>query len=412
MEKIYGKKSKTALITLFLMVFTMPVFAINSTYKNILKEINIKKAPGGSYYINLIFNKNYTEPLSITKKAPKNYDILLPETQISSDNVKISYKDGKDKVKIKIDEFPYLDKSINNGYVKITAVTTDNSLLKVVSNEKLLPNIEKIPPKNVEIVNKQLATISSKVKTDSIPPIQAAPPVKMEEKKQVPTEATTEDQKTEAKTEEPLRELPSDLAPPTKNPWDVNYFDILVKISLVLFVTITIFWKLNKYIKTKYNCLKPACNQIKTQPVEDLETSQNTFESEIQRQQQAKPIESKTTQNRFVQEEIDDEDENVEQMELEEEYEVDQTKPKLLSNSQIEKNKGFYLIKYDGESALIGYIGEEIFVIKRFDKVFNPNLQTRLHERGKTKSNYLVRVDNYKALVEVSETQMKAIVEF
>ena len=99
-------------------------------------------------------------------------------------------------------------------------------------------------------------------------------------------------------------------------------------------------------------------------------------------------------------------------MELEEEYEVDQTKPKLLSNSQIEKNKGFYLIKYDGESALIGYIGEEIFVIKRFDKVFNPNLQTRLHERGKTKSNYLVRVDNYKALVEVSETQMKAIVEF
>ena len=77
------------------------------------------------------------------------------------------------------------------------------------------------------------------------------------------------------------------------------------------------------------------------------------------------------------------------------------------SGYSIDNEKGFYLVKMDGISTLVGKIDEDIFVLKKFDKIINQPIQVRL-DYG---SVYIVRVGGFKCLVEVSEDKMGTLLE-
>ncbi len=402
MKFLFKKVNNSLLTVVTLLAFSVPSHAINSNYKNTLEQINISKSGMGSYTLNLIFNNNYSEPLNISKRSPKMYSVVLPETQISSNNVKVTYKDGKDNVRLRVDEYPYLDSSINNGYVKITATVNDNSLLKVVSDKNLLPSENKIAKKNIEIINKELATVGAKLSPDPIPPIQAAP-------NQIAQDAneakTPENQQPQSKIEPQEESLPMiDMQPPTKKPWNADYLDMIVKMSLLVFIFIVLAAKLKRVIHEKLTSMSVR------------RSSNNSFAQEVSNQ--AKDIQQTTEnstisakkQNRQLDE--DDEEENVEIIQPKMTATINPENPQLLSISHIDKNKGFYLITYDGEASLIGYIDDNIYILKRFESLSTKNMQTRLHEKEKNRANYLVRVDNYKALVETTETSMKVLIEF
>lgn len=407
-------------------MFSLKGIALDSNYKNSLEEINIKKASGNSYLINLLFNNTYTEPLSIQKKTGNSYSIILPETRISSDNVKIIYKEGngKDKIKLEIKEYPYLDQSINNGYVKVTATTIDNVSLKVASDIKLLQKSKTVDSKNIEIIKKEkpqnqtsIETTTEKINNENLP---------------IPTK---EIPKIDTGTNQVGAKIPA-----VKNKVNPDYLDILVKISLVLFILLLALRQMYKTFKkpvikgqTKQNARKEI-----DEDSEELVTTQNRvkpksqFDEEVERLSKQETTQSTINENNSIESEdfineIMNENQNEEDDEYEDEdfdydfdYDeegeieeiIDDSIPKLISTMPISKNKGFYLVKYDGSTALIGYIRDEIFVINKFDKIYNTNLQARLNERKKNKSNYLVRIDNYKALVEVSETNMKVLIEF
>ena len=72
----------------------------------------------------------------------------------------------------------------------------------------------------------------------------------------------------------------------------------------------------------------------------------------------------------------------------------------------IDENRGFYVVNLDGVSALIGRIGEEIFVLKKFDTNVD-NLQVRLDNENV----YMVKAGDFKSLVDVDETQMGVLIE-
>lgn len=81
------------------------------------------------------------------------------------------------------------------------------------------------------------------------------------------------------------------------------------------------------------------------------------------------------------------------------------------SKVEIDANKGFFLVDYEGTTSLVGQIGEEIFLLKRFDNPIKGKLQARLNESKGGVSDYMVRVNSFKAIVQVAPEGMNLLIE-
>lgn len=84
--------------------------------------------------------------------------------------------------------------------------------------------------------------------------------------------------------------------------------------------------------------------------------------------------------------------------------------PILLYTSPLSSNKGFCLVEYNGKYSLIGYINEEIFLLTQFDSIKSKEIRARLSGTQKSKERYIIKLDDYQALVEVSEKKMNLVV--
>lgn len=109
--------------------------------------------------------------------------------------------------------------------------------------------------------------------------------------------------------------------------------------------------------------------------------------------------------------EIEESEEKIEPAEevIEEEQESGNI---LLSEFSLGQDRGFYLVDYEGETALVGQINEDVFVLKRFEYKISGKIQARLNERKGSAGIYLVKVGGFKALVEVDANSMKLLLEF
>ena len=85
--------------------------------------------------------------------------------------------------------------------------------------------------------------------------------------------------------------------------------------------------------------------------------------------------------------------------------------PMLLNTVPLGKNKGFCIVEYNKKYSLIGYINNEIFMLDQFENLKNYEIRSRLTESQNSKDRYIVRLGEYKALVEVSEANMSLLLE-
>lgn len=81
------------------------------------------------------------------------------------------------------------------------------------------------------------------------------------------------------------------------------------------------------------------------------------------------------------------------------------------SGFSIDATKGLYLIDYEDTTALVGYIGEDVFVLKRFDSPVKGKLQARMSEHTGNAATYIAKVGNFKALIEVTPEKMGLLLE-
>ena len=79
----------------------------------------------------------------------------------------------------------------------------------------------------------------------------------------------------------------------------------------------------------------------------------------------------------------------------------------IKSKYDIDHNKSIMMVESDGISSIIGKIGENVYVLKKFDKVINKPLQVRL-DYGDV---YIVKAGNFKCLVDVAEDKMGTLLE-
>ena len=63
----------------------------------------------------------------------------------------------------------------------------------------------------------------------------------------------------------------------------------------------------------------------------------------------------------------------------------------------------------DDAFALFGYVGDKVFLLKKFNDLTQINLQARFYDRNANSDLYIVRLDSYKAMVEISDKGMKEL---
>lgn len=496
---LYMRKNKFFLVLLLIFTFALKGLAIDAAYKHTLTDVNIREVSPNNYWVNVIFKDRYTEPLKLQKKGDYSYAVLLPETRLDPKKVKIVYEPIKENISAEVLGYPYLDNSVENGYSKIVIRTERKSNIKLLSNPSFVPAFDKIPKDSVVIMDTETATREQEAKKKK-------QEGEKEKKEQGAKQEIDPGQVKLFAPEGQQEVLKEEIAPPEPPP--IDYFDVALKLSLLLFVLLVggkpLYNLVIKIIKNKQakdakaqeppieestsvqdnktefedfneqdftqevnfaeqlvqeeQPKKPAQEQAPVKQVEhrQIRPQQQVKQTEPQNQpvqqqvetippqpqpteQQAKQVEPhqiqpQQTENMPVQpqptvqqtaskdviskastQKIDDEEDDTDfDIDSEEETEkpLDPNAPKLVSNVKISNNKGFYLIRYGSIYSLIGYINDEIFVIKNFEKVYNHNLQTRLNERKHDRATYIVRVDNYKALIEVSETKMCTLIEF
>ena len=78
----------------------------------------------------------------------------------------------------------------------------------------------------------------------------------------------------------------------------------------------------------------------------------------------------------------------------------------VIASESFGENRGLCLVNYDGSIALIGYIGDEIFVIQNFGKItlLNPSIQVRVAEQNDHDTIYIVKTANSKLMVRETKT--------
>lgn len=85
--------------------------------------------------------------------------------------------------------------------------------------------------------------------------------------------------------------------------------------------------------------------------------------------------------------------------------------PMLLNTSPLTRNKGLCVVEYNKKYSLIGYINNEIFLLDQFENLKNYEIRSRLTESKNSTDRYIVRLGEYKALVEVSDADMSLLLE-
>ena len=97
--------------------------------------------------------------------------------------------------------------------------------------------------------------------------------------------------------------------------------------------------------------------------------------------------------------------------ELREEY-VTVDGLRVLSKVDLTDSSGFYLVNFENFSSLIGYINEEIFVLKTFDVFVNNEIYVKVAEQLSDKIyRYIVKVGLYKMVIEVTDKKMSHLID-
>ena len=84
---------------------------------------------------------------------------------------------------------------------------------------------------------------------------------------------------------------------------------------------------------------------------------------------------------------------------------------KMQPEVKINDKTGLYLVNYENFSSLVGHIGDEYFVLKKFDNVVSGKVILKQAEKLDNVARYLVRVGKNKMVIEVSDSSMTKLLD-
>ena len=367
-------------------LFVSPIFAEVSD-SNILSKIIVEQAENNSYRLNLLFNQKFTGNAFIQKGESGNYYVYIPETIIQSNKIKIAYKNRKDKsnIKISIEEKPFIKEDMQSNYVRISVNMKDDYSLRLLAQtaEKEKNVFSAAPIKFNSFIFIVLLAVVIYLFFKMI---------KM-------TKSTYRTSYTA---------FPTGYSLPIKDHENNNEYD-LQTIKPTTLPKLNIKKTLKSIDNNSFSCFDiPLVND--TKPTQDEFKSTLKQTSNLLKEKSAKSKLTNPISNNFIEDSSELALPVIEKIKKKEEKaEEKNTTPELLSELHITPTKGFYLTTVDDSFALFGYVGEKVFLLQKFNDLTQINLQARFYDRSANKDMYIVRLDSYKALVEISDEGMKEL---
>ena len=84
---------------------------------------------------------------------------------------------------------------------------------------------------------------------------------------------------------------------------------------------------------------------------------------------------------------------------------------KVVSQVQIKKNAGLYMVDYEGNHSLVGFKNDNYYVLKSFNEMPSKELQARLYDKTGQKEQYLVKLGKEKMIVEFNRKEIKHVMD-
>jgi len=372
---------------IFTLFFIFIIFAISSyaenTASNVLSKILIERSENNSYSLNLFFNDKFEGRAFIQNKEPGNYYVFIPDTMMNQENIKLIYKDKHDKknIKLNIEEKPFIKNNANSNYIRISVDIFDNSSIRLIAKTiDEAPASNKIPYINFSslliiimialaafMITKVMKATKGKQNTNSFT---AYPAGYLNSQKEYMKEA---DKETSVTTKPLLPKVNIKKTLKSSDSDSFSCFDI------------------------------PLVNDI---PQESFGFKNNTkpISGLLSKSKQTNPIKKAS---------MEDSSEfalpMVEDIKTEEPDTNKINQPELLSELHLSPNKGFYLTTVDDKFALFGFVNDKVILLKRFEDLTQINLQARFYDKNNDNDMYIVRLDSYKAMVEISDSGMKEL---
>jgi hypothetical protein len=382
----------------FLLSISLLVLSLQSSaeiqYSNILSKIVIDEAEAQNYNINLIFDKKFDGNAFIQKRQNGSYYVFVPDTAAEAKNIKIIYRDGKDKsnIKIKLEESVYQKDDTDTAYVKLDVDITGNYSIQLYSKTVDEYNLDPVKfnfnwGKTICGIILLLAFIIllklisvSRNNTKGMPHIISPYPI--------------------LKTDLPSNLISAAERSVLEKKYDADNFSTKQNIKMS-----------DRTFKDTFSCFDIPSTEENKNDYQDIEINSKIKQPAINLYE--KTLKSKIT-NPITKADNEASEFSMPVVEdivpvQKEQKEVKKDYPELLSELRITPTKGFYLTTIDNTFALFGFVGQNVFLLNKFSDLSQINLQARFYDRQKNSDLYIVRLDSYKAMVEISDTGMKEL---
>ncbi len=381
---------KNNFFKLFLLAFILIMFFIPLSAKaqsvNALSKIFVNRLDRNIYGINLFFNSKYDNNAFVQQKDTGSYYVFIPDTQMNSKHISVIYKYGSDKsnIKINVEEKPFYKEDVKSSYIRLTVDVAPDYSIKILSN-----TMDNFPM----AVSSPFFNFSSFL---ALMLIGAAIYILVRVLK-----VSGMSKSSDSYTAFPAGYIKYEDNNSLTIPKDFNSAMSLPKFNL------------KKTIKTAdakdFSCFDIPDANGSSKPFSAYKTllkqTSETMKEKTLKEKHTSPISvSKTNSDSeldlpVVEDIIDTKTNQTEE----------KAEPELLSVLNLGPNKGFYLTTVEDAFGLFGFVNDKIFLLKKFNDLSQINLQARYYDRNFDKDVYIVRMDSYKAMVEVSETGMQEL---
>jgi len=361
----------TVLTVLSLQSFAADVY-------NKLSEIMITKSDDYTYNLNFVFNNDFKGHAFMRTPSVGQYSIFLPDSEKLRRNVKIKNMAKKmPKIKVSVEENPYVKDNVESSYLKVNVKTDPDYSINLISQKAKQPAPFDIAAKiviNMLTVIVLIAAITSyfvfyrkKEKNSyTVFPVRYNDELKNKQKEDKDYNNTPEVTNPVTSGEKSFNSSDSknfkcfDIVREELKPQNKNY-------------------KIQSSIKQTSVITNVLKNTAKLSQAQNIMEDSSKFEM---------PYADETIKK--------EENREIQQQEF-------------LSLLNITPSKGFYLTEEDNLFCLFGFTGGKRFLLKKFNDLQQINLQARFYDQNSKSDIYIVRLDTYKAMIEISGSEMKEL---
>ena len=372
-------------LSIIFIMFLFSIKAFSAENLNTLSEIKINTTENNIVNINLLFKDTYKEKAFLQKQEDGSYYVFLPNT-VPVKNTKISYENilDRDKVRLTIEGKTAIKDDKNYSYTKIQTDINKNYGIKLISKVQKSNNfgLFGIIIASIFVLSLLINSIKRN-KTNKRPKSQsfARYPRNFKE---------------EAFDISPINTTFNKVIIPREQIKKNTSFKFADKSSFDCFNITNIKEDNNSAYEFK-SMLKQTSNALNNRIATITHKHSNPI-TKITKEQDDTGLSIPSVADFFTPIGIE-----------EKRQEQTNNNVELISVLNITNNKGFYLTNLDDTIALFGFVNNNVFLFNRFKDLTQINLQARFYDKSGENDIYIVRLDSFKAMIEISDSGMKEL---